>query len=268
MDEKRKNRVVATLATALLLAVLLASPTGTAAVLPGPTIRLAPTFDTPDPTFGDGGQWGVPTARLHPLNGWGYVTTLPTSTTITSATGTPDPAGPSHQVALNAAHKHLRGDAPVWQSDTTTGDLQRGDRVLAVNGKVPTARPGPGTWLIANNTGFHTITVNDTTNISWSLRQNVDIDTPAFPINAIGTSGSLATALAWIDALTPGDLTFGQTIAITGEVTPRGEVRPVNHIHEKQQGAHDSGYDLFLHAPAPTLAETITHLKSHAASNK
>jgi Lon-like protease len=70
----------------------------------------------------------------------------------------------------------------------------------------------------------------------------VSIDTE----NIGGPSAGLMFALSIYDRLTPGDLTDGQRIAGTGQITEDGTVVPIGGIGEKIVGAKRHGATMFL----------------------
>jgi len=81
-------------------------------------------------------------------------------------------------------------------------------------------------------------------------------------INDIGgPSAGTMFALGIIDKLTPGDLTGGQFVAGTGEISPDGRVGPIGGIAEKMVGAHDVGARWFL-APADNCSDVVGHVPS------
>ncbi len=69
-----------------------------------------------------------------------------------------------------------------------------------------------------------------------------------------GPSGGLMFALGLYDALTPGDLTDGRTIAGTGTITPAGDVGGIGGIADKVIGAERAGASVFL-VPEPNMRE-------------
>jgi PDZ domain-containing protein len=74
---------------------------------------------------------------------------------------------------------------------------------------------------------------------------------PAFPIDIDqgrvgGPSAGLAFTLAIIDVLTPGDLTGGLNIAVTGAIAPDGTVTPVGGVAQKTAAAADAGATVLL----------------------
>ena len=69
-----------------------------------------------------------------------------------------------------------------------------------------------------------------------------------------GPSAGLMFALGLYDALTPGDLTDGRTIAGTGTITPEGDVGGIGGIADKVIGAERAGASVLL-VPAANMAE-------------
>lgn len=61
-----------------------------------------------------------------------------------------------------------------------------------------------------------------------------------------GPSAGLAFSLGVIDVLTPGELTGGRQVAVTGTIDAAGEVGPVGGVAQKTAVAIDNGYDVFL----------------------
>jgi PDZ domain-containing protein len=73
---------------------------------------------------------------------------------------------------------------------------------------------------------------------------NVDIDTGQVG----GPSAGLAFALAVIDELTPGELTGGEVVAVTGTIEVDGTVGMVGGVEQKAVAAREQGAVLL---PAP-----------------
>jgi len=74
-----------------------------------------------------------------------------------------------------------------------------------------------------------------------------------FPINVTintqrvgGPSAGLAFTLAIIDDLTPGDLTGGRRVAVTGTIASNGEVGPVGGVEQKAITARQNGVSLMI----------------------
>lgn len=73
-----------------------------------------------------------------------------------------------------------------------------------------------------------------------------------------GPSAGLAFALTVIDLLTPGELTGGNTIAVTGTIEPDGTVGPVGGVIQKAATAADAGATVFL-VPRDELEDAQAH---------
>lgn len=65
--------------------------------------------------------------------------------------------------------------------------------------------------------------------------------------SVIGPSAGLAWTLGVIDRLTPGDLTGGRRVAVTGTIDASGVVGPIGGIAQKVAGAQREGATLFLY---------------------
>ncbi|MGH9024989.1 MAG: YlbL family protein, partial [Acidimicrobiia bacterium] len=61
-----------------------------------------------------------------------------------------------------------------------------------------------------------------------------------------GPSAGLAFTLAIIDDLTPGDLTGGEDVAVTGAIRPSGNVKEVGGVEQKAAVARDRGAVLMI----------------------
>ncbi|WP_122818285.1 YlbL family protein [Nocardioides pantholopis] len=71
-----------------------------------------------------------------------------------------------------------------------------------------------------------------------------------------GPSAGLMFSLAIYDALTPGALTGGKSVAGTGTISADGEVGPIGGIQQKIAGARRDGADLFL-VPEDNCADAL-----------
>ena len=69
------------------------------------------------------------------------------------------------------------------------------------------------------------------------------------PADVGGPSAGLAFTLGIVDQLTPGELTGGKTVAVTGTMNGFGQVGPIGGIQQKIAGAKAAGATVFL-APA------------------
>jgi Lon-like protease len=77
-----------------------------------------------------------------------------------------------------------------------------------------------------------------------------------------GPSAGLAFTLALIDELTPGELTGGRNVAVTGTIDVDGTVGDVGGVAQKTAAARHSGARLFL-VPPGEFAEASKHAGKH-----
>lgn len=75
----------------------------------------------------------------------------------------------------------------------------------------------------------------------------IEIDTSSIG----GPSAGLAMTLSIVDKLTPGDLTGGLDVAVTGTIDDDGNVGPIGGISQKAVAARQEGADLFLVPACP-----------------
>ena len=168
----------------------------------------------------------------------------------------------ARQASLNAAMEAYTGTNFMLVVEDTDGtDLTKGSRVLSVNHEPPTAGLMPaGTWLVASPWGgveVHEVERSDIRSIPAPIRAHNGSDpippgvdavaAPVFQLGDVkGPSSGLGLALAWVDALTPENLTGGLHVAATGVVDRRGEVIPVGEVELKLLAAAEAGADLVL----------------------
>jgi PDZ domain-containing protein len=69
-----------------------------------------------------------------------------------------------------------------------------------------------------------------------------------------GPSAGLAWTLGLLDRLTPGSITGGKRVAVTGEILADGKVGQVGGVGQKAVAARNEGASLFI-VPAPEAAE-------------
>jgi PDZ domain-containing protein len=79
---------------------------------------------------------------------------------------------------------------------------------------------------------------------------DVEIDTG----RVSGPSAGLAFTLTILDELTPGDLTGGEKVAVTGTIRADGGVGPIGGAEQKAVTAREAGAKLFL-VPAEEVDE-------------
>jgi PDZ domain-containing protein len=153
------------------------------------------------------------------------------------------------------------------------GVLEPGDTITAVNGE-QLDEPDDLTRLLADDSPGDdvTVTVEPPTGSrprDVELALGADPDDPDraiigievtgrgidfdFPIDVSidtgdvgGPSAGLAFTLAIIDDLTPGDLTGGADVAVTGTINSDGTVGPVGGTGQKAAAVRAQGYDVFL----------------------
>jgi PDZ domain-containing protein len=70
-----------------------------------------------------------------------------------------------------------------------------------------------------------------------------------------GPSAGLAWSLAVVDRLTPGSLTKGRNVAVTGEILPDGTVGPIGGIAQKVAAVKRAGVKMFLYPASTPEAE-------------
>ena len=98
-------------------------------------------------------------------------------------------------------------------------------------------------------------TYNETVDTGFS----VELDSG----KVIGPSAGLAWTLGIIDRLTPGELSGGRTVAVTGTIDSTGAVGAVGGVDKKVLAAIRDGATLFLY-PAETSEDAVRELKKAA----
>jgi PDZ domain-containing protein len=78
--------------------------------------------------------------------------------------------------------------------------------------------------------------------ITYDFPVDVEIDTG----DVGGPSAGLAFTLGILDDLTPGELTGGIPVAVTGTIAPDGSVGPVGGTGQKAAAVREAGIDVFL----------------------
>ena len=85
----------------------------------------------------------------------------------------------------------------------------------------------------------------------FNVPLHVNIDTS----DISGPSAGLAITLAIIDALTPGQLTGGKKVAVTGTIDPQGNVGEIGGLPQKALAAKNAGAQIFI-VPRCTPTDT------------
>jgi PDZ domain-containing protein len=146
------------------------------------------------------------------------------------------------------------------------GPLQQGDVIMSVDGKpitssdtlskqIRTHRPGERVVLqVRRGDKTRTVRIVPTANkngdleigvfASQQFRYPIDVRIDTSDIG--GPSAGLAMTLAIIDNLTPGNLTGGKTVAVTGTIAPDGSVGEIGGIAQKAVAVRAAHAALFI----------------------
>jgi PDZ domain-containing protein len=183
----------------------------------------------------------------------------------------------SQDIAKVVALQHLGYDARlvplgalvfgIIPEGAAQGDLRLGDLVVAVDGTSVTTAEEVGPLVRVHPPGDTTIftVLRGDARIDVPVvlgerdgeafagiftRTLFEVDTPVEIVLDTGTvqgpSAGLAFTLAIIDQMSPGDLTGGKLVAVTGEIFPDGTVGPVGGVRQKILTAENAGADLML----------------------
>jgi PDZ domain-containing protein len=82
--------------------------------------------------------------------------------------------------------------------------------------------------------------------VDLGLRYKMPVDINIDTNNISGPSAGLAITLAIIDALTPGQLTGGKRVAITGTIDPEGNVGEIGGLPQKALAARQAGAQILI----------------------
>ena len=188
----------------------------------------------------------------------------------------------SKQVATQVALEHLGYDVPVSSTGSTVlqvepdtpadGELAVGDTIVAV-GEEEIDDPEDLSRLMEGDAPGDEITVTvesiegETRDVTMTLTAAPDDAdrgvmgvlvqprdlTYDFPIDVQietgdvgGPSAGLAFTLAILDDLTPGELTGGRSVAVTGEIRSDGSVGPIGGTAQKAAAVRQAGIDVFI----------------------
>jgi PDZ domain-containing protein len=154
-------------------------------------------------------------------------------------------------VAADGAPTALIDDAKAAISRHAPGDVIRLD-LLGADGSrrvenVPLVqRPGGAGAILG--------VVLQTKGLRFDLPFPIEIDS----LGIGGPSAGLAYTLGVIDVLTPGELTGGKVVAVTGEILSDGSVGDVGGVTEKTAAVRAAGADYFL-VPKGEYEEAKAH---------
>ena len=164
----------------------------------------------------------------------------------------------------------------VVEGGPVDGLLEGGDRVVEVSGTqvggfaelvdaLNALRSGAAVDITVDRNGERIVNevvlgsrVLERLGIAEAQTQFRDADLP-FDIGITteeigGPSAGLAFTLTILDVLTPGDLTGGTDIVVTGTIAPNGAVGAIGGVRQKAFAAKDAGAAVFI-VPAANLAE-------------
>ena len=132
----------------------------------------------------------------------------------------------------------IRARAP---GDTLRMRVQRGD-----------AAPVDVQAVLADDGGKPLLGVRLSTKIKLPFEINIDSG------RVVGPSAGLAYGLELLDVLTPGELTGGSSVAVTGELLGDGTVGPIGGVAQKAVAVRRAGIKVFL-VPKENEAEAKAH---------
>jgi PDZ domain-containing protein len=184
-----------------------------------------------------------------------------------------------HDVDVKTTGSVVRGFAEGTPAESA---LKLDDVIVAVDGQPVDEPDEVGRLLQPGGPGTaHTLTVErppgSTTHVDIELTTIASTDDPQRAIIGIaaedrivgadlpidvtidsgtvgGPSAGLAFTLAVLDVLTPGELTGGHKVAVTGTMDLDGNVGPIGGGAQKAITVRDSGYEVFL-VPEPEVDE-------------
>jgi Lon-like protease len=120
--------------------------------------------------------------------------------------------------------------------DTVTLDVERDGKRMTIPVKVSVFPQDPGSTSPPKK-GIGVVLVP-----RYRFPFSVSVDTTGIG----GPSAGLAMALAITDTLTPGNLTGGRRVAVTGTIDPEGNVGEIGGIEQKAVAARAAGVSLFI----------------------
>lgn len=153
------------------------------------------------------------------------------------------------------------GDVIVAIDGKTVGSSA--DAVAAIRARAPgdtlqmriergTAPPFDAQAVLAADEGRPLLGVRLTTKIKLPFEIKIDSG------RVVGPSAGLAYGLELLDLLTPGELTGGTSVAVTGELLSDGSVGPIGGVAQKAVAVKRAGIKVFL-VPKENEAEARAH---------
>jgi len=169
------------------------------------------------------------------------------------------------------AYKVLRPCDEIVGADGRT--LQKDDDLSKI---VQSHRPGTELALRINRNGNEQTVKVPVVSIQGRRLIGVDLARRFEPPLQIGLdtsdisgpSAGLAMTLAIIDQLTPGDLTGGKDVAVTGTIDPNGNVGEIGALEQKAVASRAAGAKLFIVPACANDSSRAACLDDIAAAKK
>jgi Lon-like protease len=133
-------------------------------------------------------------------------------------------------VTTGKASKDRRTCIPAGRADRTEADSQPSGSEASKDGSEPGKKDIPCVGIVTQSF------------VDYTFPVQIDINTQRVG----GPSAGLAFTLAIIDDLTPGSLTGGKRVAVTGTISPDGKVGAVGGVQQKAITAKTNGVQLML----------------------
>jgi Lon-like protease len=192
-------------------------------------------------------------AKTSALRRLGYKVTATPSGAVIAGTYPGTPAYPVLEVGdvISAVD-----GTPTLTADALTSALHHyhaGQTIVLTVRKGGTAPPAPESITLKDTTINIGAAKPITLDLGIQVEDQVDYSFP-FPVhidvtNIGGPSAGLAMTLGVIDALTPGSLTGGHTVAATGTMDSQGNVGDVGGVPQKTIAVENAGASIFLVPP-------------------
>jgi Lon-like protease len=138
--------------------------------------------------------------------------------------------------------------------DVVTMQIQRPEQgELEVDVELSASPDDPDRTIV----GFYPF---DTARVELPFELSID------PNGVGGPSAGLAFTLSIIDELTPGELTGGSDVAVTGTIGLDGDVGPIGGLRQKASAVAQSGADVFI-VPADQGEDDIAAAQAAAGDD-
>lgn len=173
---------------------------------------------------------------------------------VTAVDGTPtaddcafiaalQPYGPGQTVRLSVERSTVTSRGVIKPGRTVTERVRLGRRPASA-GRRPSGCPG----VHGTSRGYLGVVVETQRDFTYPFPVSVDTS------DIGGPSAGLAMTLGIMDALSPGPLTGGRTVAATGTIAPTGAVGDVGGVAQKTVAVERAGATVFLVPPQELAA--------------